>query len=306
MSYPILDELPAPPPGKYGWPWRENSSTLTPSKIDGSSLPPITIVTPSYNQGKYIERTIRSVLLQGYPKLEYMIFDGGSNDTSLDIIKKYEKWITYWISEKDNGQSNAINKGFEKATGEIFAWLNSDDYYLPEAFLKIAKSFKENTDAHVVVGLGHKVLDNGKIVYTPRPAELNFSAFLNWLENNNFMQPSCFFKADAWRACGPLREDLHFCFDVDLWLKMSQRYKFARLKESISHAIKHNNAKTTSEKEKMKVETSLLILEYGGYDTAKNNLLKMADELYNVKRELRSLQNNPLYKIINYIKKINI
>ena len=102
---------------RKGWPWSEESSFLSKLKSDGSEWPRITIVTPSYNQGRFIEETIRSVLLQNYPNLEYIIIDGGSNDNTLEIIKKYEPWITYWISEPDKGQSDAINKGFQKATG---------------------------------------------------------------------------------------------------------------------------------------------------------------------------------------------
>lgn len=298
-------DFPKAPSGKSGWPWTETNDYFADYNNYQGHLPKITIVTPSYNQARYLEKTIRSVLLQNYPNLEYIIIDGKSNDTSVDIIKKYKKWITSWISEKDNGQADAINKGFEKSTGEIYAWLNSDDYYLPGALLKVVKSFSENPDAHVIVGNGHKVLDNGKIVYTPRAAELNFSAFLNWLEEANFMQPSCFFKAEAWETCGPLREDLYFCMDVDLWLKMSKQFKFAKLNESISHAIKHENAKTTAEKEKMMVETSMMLLEYGGYNSAKKHLMSMAEELYRVKKELKSLRKNPFYKIGRYLKRKN-
>ena len=107
---------------------------------DGKTWPKISIVTPSYNQGEFIERTIRSVLLQGYPNLEYIIIDGGSTDRSVELIGKYEPFIRYWVSEPDKGQSNAINKGFQHASGGIFAWLNSDDIYLPGALVAVAKA----------------------------------------------------------------------------------------------------------------------------------------------------------------------
>ena len=106
------------------------------------TLPKITIVTPSYNQGQYLEETILSVIGQCYPNLEYFIFDGGSTDNSVEIIKKYEKHIDYWVSEKDNGQSHAINKGFERASGDILAWLNSDNMYMPGALFYMAQQMQ--------------------------------------------------------------------------------------------------------------------------------------------------------------------
>ena len=117
------------------------------------NYPRISIVTPSFNQGKYIEQTIQSVLSQNYPNLEYIIIDGGSTDGTVEIIKKYEQQLTYWISEPDKGQTDAINKGFAKCTGEIFNWINSDDYYSPNSLHIVAEVFSENPTAKVVCGL---------------------------------------------------------------------------------------------------------------------------------------------------------
>ncbi len=136
---------------KSGWPWVFGE--LQDSKpIPATDLPRITIVTPSFNQGQFIEETIRSVLLQGYPNLEYIIIDGGSTDNSLEIIKKYEPWLAYWVSEADQGQSHAINKGFERSTGNILAWLNSDDIYLPGALFHVANAVLES-NAEWIVGI---------------------------------------------------------------------------------------------------------------------------------------------------------
>jgi len=119
MRCPRLKDLPSPPHGKKGWPWTEETPPLPDTMPDGRPWPRISIVTPSYNQAEFIEETIRSVLLQGYPDIEYIIIDGGSTDGSVKIIKKYEPWLTYWVSEPDRGQSHAINKGMKRATGEI-------------------------------------------------------------------------------------------------------------------------------------------------------------------------------------------
>jgi glycosyltransferase involved in cell wall biosynthesis len=124
---PTLAALPPPPPGKTGWPWTEECPQLPEIRLDGTPWPRISIVTPSYNQGQYIEETIRSILLQGYPDLEYFIMDGGSSDDSVAVINKYAEWLKYWESRPDQGQAHAINKGLAKATGLIWNFINSDD-----------------------------------------------------------------------------------------------------------------------------------------------------------------------------------
>src|SRR5262245_25235628 len=140
MRCPALAELPPAPPGKSGWPWTIESSRLPVRRADGSAWPKVTIVTPSFNQGQFIEETIRSILLQGYPDLEYMVIDGGSTDDSVEIIRKYERWLNYWATENDRGQAHAINKAISRATGEIFNWINSDDPLLPSALSTIASA----------------------------------------------------------------------------------------------------------------------------------------------------------------------
>jgi len=129
-----------------------------PKSYDLARLPRLSVVTPSYNQGRFIEETIRSVLLQDYPNLEFIIIDGGSTDNTIEVIKKYETWLAYWVSESDRGQSHAINKGIIKATGEILFWLNSDDVVLPGAFKKIAGVFSDNPEIKMVIGQA-KVID---------------------------------------------------------------------------------------------------------------------------------------------------
>jgi glycosyltransferase involved in cell wall biosynthesis len=148
----VVLSLPTPPPGKTGWPWTENSALLNPTRQDGSEWPLISIVTPSFNQADFLEETIRSVLCQNYPNIELIIIDGGSSDGSLDIIRKYEPWIAYWISESDYGQSHAINKGFRRSTGRWVGWQNSDDTYSPESFIAVANADLLYPQADVLYG----------------------------------------------------------------------------------------------------------------------------------------------------------
>jgi glycosyltransferase involved in cell wall biosynthesis len=138
-----LADLPPPPPGNTGWPWTVESSRLPKCLPNGDLWPSISIVTPSYNQGKYLEETIRSILLQGYPNLEYMIFDGESTDDSVDIIRKYAPWLSYWTSERDRGQANAINKALSRSSGHVFHWINSDDVLAPGALHVVGSEIKQ-------------------------------------------------------------------------------------------------------------------------------------------------------------------
>lgn len=178
--------------------------------------PKISIVTPSYNQAEFLEDAIRSVLLQSYPNLEYIIIDGGSTDGSVEIIKKYEPWLTYWVSEPDRGQSHAINKGFEKATGDIFGWINSDDYYAPGAFTHIAKMFLEN-NTNWMSGVCHIIHSTGETVSSnSEPQE-----FENWLLGCPLAQPSVFWRRELWQTVGGVDTNLHYSFDYDLWMKFS-------------------------------------------------------------------------------------
>lgn len=199
----------------------------------GTKLPKVTVVTPSFNQGRFIEETIRSVLLQGYPKLEYIIIDGGSTDNTVEIIKKYEPWITYWESEQDRGQCHAINKGLARATGDIFAWLCSDDVYAPGSLHRVAENLANKKSAMVVgdsiITSGPDTLEGTLDVRHPSFAEMAYNV-------KTFPQPSTFWTRDLWETAGPLREDLYFVMDYDLWLRMAPHAQsLTHLREILSY-----------------------------------------------------------------------
>ena len=261
----------------------------------------ISIITPSYNQGSFLEKTIKSVLDQNYSNFEYIIIDGGSTDGTVDIIKKYEDKIDFWVSEKDGGQSDAINKGLKKASGDILTWLNSDDYLLPGALSHIGNSeFWKDPNVGAVVGIGHKVDLDGVIKYTPKyRGEINTDSLYSWTDGKNFMQPACFYRKEAWEICGPLKEELYFCMDVDLWIEISKKYKFKRIDISLAHAHIHESAKTTAEVEKMKLETYLMIASQGGFVSARNNLFNFySKQLVN----FNSRSSSFLHKVSNILR----
>lgn len=197
------------------------------------TLPKISIVTPSYNQGEYLERTIRSVINQNYPNLEYIIIDGGSTDNSVEVIKKYEKYISYWCSEKDKGQSDALNKGFERATGDIFFYLASDDILLPGVLDKIAKEFSEN-DIDVLYG-NRLIIDPEDNVISERRC-VKYIPYLSRLGNVTLgsfavYPDSMFYKKDIFYKVGGFDLSLHNTMDTDFWLKVTKltnKIKFLR------------------------------------------------------------------------------
>lgn len=243
MQYPTLSELPNSPSGKAGWPWTEESPQLPDTMPDGYPWPRISIVTPSYNQADYIEGTIRSVLLQGYPNLEYIIIDGGSNDGSVEIIRKYEPWLAFWVSERDCGQAHAINKGFQLATGDILAWLNSDDEYCARTLHFVARCFKKQPDLDLLFGDSDMIDTMGHAIdrIKGRPGDL-----AQLLARDFIPQPSAFFQRRAWKAVGGLDENLRFILDYELWIRMMLKgIKSKYISISLSRFRWHNVSKSS-------------------------------------------------------------
>lgn len=187
------------------------------------ALPLVTIVTPSFNQAEFLERTILSVVEQDYPNIEYIIIDGGSTDGSLDIIRKYENRIETWISEPDLGQTDAINKGFGMGHGQILAWLNSDDTYNPGAVTEAVQFLKMHGDVGLIYGEANFIdADDGIIGKFPA-AQTDRSRLLRGYVH--IPQQSAFFLADLWKQVGPLDTSFFFAMDYDLWVRLSRLSK---------------------------------------------------------------------------------
>ena len=194
-------------------------SVPSPSPIRDADQPMVTVVTPSYNQGQFLEETIRSVLDQDYPLIEYIIIDGGSTDNSVDLIRAYQDRIAWWVSEPDRGQTDAINKGFARAKGEILAWLNSDDTYLPGAISDAVAFLQAHPQVGMVYGDANLVDDSGACL-GPFPAKQTSYRQLR-RGAVHIPQQASFFRANLWYQVGPLDPTFFFAMDYDLWVRLA-------------------------------------------------------------------------------------
>jgi glycosyltransferase involved in cell wall biosynthesis len=248
-------------------------------------LPRITVVTPSYNQAPYLEQTILSVLSQEYPNLEYMVIDGGSTDGSVEVIEKYRDHLAFWCSEPDRGQSHAINKGFAKATGDILAWLNSDDYYRPGALGTIGEFYRNSPQTALVYGDYYVLYPDGRSILKPKIA---FDWKICLYSYLMIPQPSAFWRRVAYEEVGGLREDLQYAMDYDFFLRLARHFPAGihHLKIPLSTFRVHQESKSVSLKDRFAHEGSELRASYTGESRP---VLSAKNRLYLLKAEWRFL-----------------
>jgi glycosyltransferase involved in cell wall biosynthesis len=224
--------------------------------------PVVSIVTPSYNQAQYLEQTLRSVLEQDYPRIEYIVIDGASIDGSVEIIKKYGKQLAYWVSEKDSGQAEAINKGFSRATGEIVAWLNSDDFYFPGAIKSAVKAFVSHPEVGLVYGDTVAVDEKGEAIHYPKYAQWDLD---NLLTFNIIGQPAVFMRRDVLLKAGFLDPSFHFLLDHQLWIRMASHAPMVYVPERWAAGRFHESAKNVAQAARFG-EDAFRILEWARGD----------------------------------------
>ncbi|HMH22016.1 MAG TPA: glycosyltransferase family 2 protein [Puia sp.] len=219
-----------------------NSTVRFPIPDEG--WPKISIITPSYNQGQYLEQTIRSVLDQQYPNLEYIIIDGGSKDDSVDIIRKYSPSLSFWVSERDSGQSEALEKGFSKATGELAAWINSDDYYEKDCLFTVARAYRE-TGFSFFCGTCQMIDTQGKPIRQLHTKNISYRSLIRyWKPHFCPPQPSIFFRREILEQLGGFDRSLNYAMDFALWLEASRTYRFYQTTENMSYYRVHPASKT--------------------------------------------------------------
>jgi len=237
----LLAELPPPLTGKTGWPWTVETNPLPIVMSNGLPWPKISIVTPSYNQGQFIEETIRSVLLQNYPNLEFIIFDGGSNDETQQVLEKYSPWLSFWQSKKDRGQGHAINLGFSLASGEYFGWINSDDFYMPKCFHQVADHFLKTRSSFIY--------GDAITLYEATHQLKYYTAFLvldRYLRFGGIIASHAAF----WKSTihQPIWEELNCAVDAELWLRLLPGRHKSHLNFPLGIARVHPETKTSNKR----------------------------------------------------------
>ncbi len=255
--------------------------------------PKISIITPSYNQGQFLEQTINSVLNQNYSNLDYIVIDGGSTDNSVEIIKKYKKYLSWWGSEKDNGQSDAINKGLSKCSGEIFNWICSDDYLEPDA-LDIVSNLFHDISVRVVSGRfrlideksknDHLVLDGILLDDTPEKAFARAA----------MTQPATFWRIEDIRKFGGVNERLHYFMDLELLLKYLLHYGLKGIKKTatiLANYRVHSESKTAKEMDNSKIKTD------SAFNIEKNNMFYFLSKKYGLSEKIQ----HAIRKLMNKI-----
>jgi glycosyltransferase involved in cell wall biosynthesis len=229
--------------------------------VDSTELPLVSIVTPSFNMARYLPQTIESVLSQDYPRIEYIVVDGGSTDATIEILERYRSRLRY-TTGKDKGPSDAAYRGFLEAKGDIFAWLNADDIYLPGAVSAGVEYLKAHSDIDVVYGEGYWIDDNGAVIR--RYPTLPFDAKV--LARDCFIcQPAAFIRASSYKRCS-LDPDVNRSFDYDLWIRMAQQgFKFASIPEYLAGSRMHSGAKTISERDEVFLASMELLKRHYRY-----------------------------------------
>jgi len=256
--------------------------------VNRSELPLVSIVTPSFNQAPFLETTIQSVLGQDYPNLEYILVDGGSGDGSVEIIKKYADRLAWWVSEPDKGQTDAINKGFARARGQVLAWLNSDDTYVPGAVSAAVAFLQTHPDVGLVYGDANFIDEQGRIIGRFPAAQTDYRRLRRGYVH--IPQQAAFFRADLWREVGPLDPSFYFAMDYDLWVRLAARAEIRYVPHVWANFRLHPHGKTIAADDRCWPEMLRVHYRDGGSPfsmiVAKYYLRKLAAPLINWRRRL--------------------
>jgi len=255
----------------YGWDKMDHSDPATSGRLS-ESAPRFSVVIPTLNQAETIEDTLLSLIYQNYPNLEIIVADGGSSDGTAAILNRYREEFSAVLPGPDTGQSNAINKGFARASGDIFFWLNSDDYLLPCALWRVAASFQADANLEFVVGAGDVIsLDHHFLRHIP-PLPMDEATMLNWKNDQWVMQQCCFWTKELWQRVGGVDEQLHLLMDYDLWFRFSRRTSAAIINEKLAVMRYYPETKTVKQRKKTSEELAYVYAKNGAFTSLREQV----------------------------------
>lgn len=264
------------------------------------ALPKLSIVIPIYNSANLLEKTLRSLLCNDLTNVELILIDAGSQDNTMEIVKYYDDIFTYFQSKPDDGQSDAINKGYKIAKGDILYWLNGDDILLPNTLNKIRYYFHHHKECEVLVGNAFMT----EIDFTPRNKfvfsreKLKFPYLLDYAKNH-LVQPSVFFTRKAWKAVGPLDVYDHYAMDADLFIGMSKRFDMHYIDVDIAYSVYHKDCKTRGARAESITALALVQAKYGGFAEAKATLNILVNLYHQQEKQLNNIPNNAKLKVLS-------
>ena len=248
----------------YGWEIPDPPDPASSARL-AESAPRFSVVIPTLNQADTIEDTLLSLIHQNYPNLEIIVADGGSSDATASVLNRYREQLNAVLPGPDKGQSDAINKGFAQASGDIFFWLNSDDYLLPGALWRVAASFQSDANLEFVVGAGDVIsLDHRFLRHIP-PLAMDEATMLNWKNDQWVMQQCCFWTKGLWQRDGGVDEQLHLLMDYDLWFRFSSRTRAAMINEKLAVLRYYPEAKTVKQRKKASEELAYVYAKNGAF-----------------------------------------
>ncbi|MCT0208524.1 glycosyltransferase family 2 protein [Synechococcus sp. CS-1332] len=273
----------------YGWP--EDGAITVPERFNSDPERPLfSIIIPTLNQGDFIEDTLLSILWQGYDNVEIIVVDGGSTDQTPAVLERYRPWISVLISEPDRGQSDAINKGFRRATGSILAWLNSDDFYLPGAFRTVMERFAADPTGRWVIGSGDIVSADQQFLRHV-PAREGSEQTLLAIEDDCFLlQQSCFWSASLWQEAGGVDEGLSLLMDYDLWWRFSRRCSGLVTQEKLGAMRYYATVKTRRQGDRFPVELATIYARYGARESLDRLVQRLLKEKSALGERLQGLE----------------
>ncbi|KAF0162028.1 MAG: Uncharacterized protein FD157_4041 [Rhodocyclaceae bacterium] len=253
------------------------------------SLPGISVVIPIFNAGKFLEKTLRSLLCNDLTGCEIIVMDGGSTDGTPQILEHYKHMFSVCVSERDDGQSDAINRGFARATQPILYWLNGDDLVLPNVFTAVRKYYADQPGVNVLVGNAFMTeLDLTPIRhFVFSPEKLRFESLIDYA-SNHLIQPSVFFSREAWEKSGPVKKELHYAMDADLFIDMSKNFSFHHFASDLAYSVYHEECKTRGKRAESITELALIQARHGGFQQAKKTLDILVGLYHQVETSLQS------------------